>query len=282
MDQILEYFNQDDHLEFLVNFDFCSGESPTFNCEEWGSLYQEFGEYGNQPTILNGDTDLDNDGMPDNYIWNSFANDTYSAYALIDHQMVIRYLFDMPNYYQFIYNYVPILLDNMNGCMNMAACNFSEAAVYDDGSCQYMEECNSCSEYINQLSCNGDPLCMWMGNHCADNTGSCSQFSAQLECIAESGCFWMGDHCMTGSSCFDPVADNFNPMAAATGLEDNSNCIYSPYLEFGCTYPPANNFNPEARVDDGSCEFSYNDVNADGIVDILDIIIILTSLIEPE
>ena len=100
MDQILEYFNQDDHLEFLVNFDFCSGESPTFTCEEWGSLYQEFGEYGNQPTILNGDTDLDNDGMPDNYIWNSFANDTYSAYALIDHQMVIRYLFDMPNYYQ--------------------------------------------------------------------------------------------------------------------------------------------------------------------------------------
>ena len=281
MDQILEFINIDNRLEFLISFDYCTGD-PLYTCAQWGDLYQELGEYGNEPTILNGDGDFDEDGYPDNHIWNSFANDTYSAYALIDHHMVVRYLFDMPSLYQFQYNFIPILLDLMEGCMDENACNYNSSAVYDDGSCFYQEECTNCNEYISQLACNADAQCMWMGDHCAENSGNCSQFSAQLECIAESGCFWMGDHCMTGSACSDPIAENFNPMAGATGVDDNSTCIYSPYLEFGCTYPPANNFNVDARVDDGSCEFSFNDVNADGIVDILDIIIILTELIEDE
>ena len=121
-----------------------------------------------------------------------------------------------------------------------------------------------------------------VGDHCTDNTSSCSQYDTQLGCIAETGCFWMGDHCMPGSACADPIAENFNPMAEAMGASDNSECIYSPFLEFGCTYPGAINFSGEAHIDDGSCQFSYNDVNGDGIVDILDIVIILSELIEPE
>ena len=108
MDEIIEFIDQDDRLEFLISFDFCTGD-PLYTCEQWGNLYQELGDYGNYPTILNGDSDLDDDGMPDNHIWYSLANETYSAYALIDHHMVVRYLFDMPNYYQFLYNNIPIL-----------------------------------------------------------------------------------------------------------------------------------------------------------------------------
>ena len=281
MDEIIEFIDQDDRLEFLISFDFCTGD-PLYTCEQWGNLYQELGEYGNYPTILNGDSDLDGDVMPDNHIWYSLANETYSAYALIDHHMVVRYLFDMPNYYQFLYNYIPILIDEMEGCTSISACNFNESAVYDDGSCIFMEDCTDCSEFTSQLSCNENIQCMWMGDQCTDNTSSCSQYDTQLECIAETGCFWMGDHCMPGSACADPIAENFNPMAEAMGASDNSECIYSPFLEFGCTYPAAINFNVEAHIDDGSCEFSYNDVNGDGIVDILDIVIILTELIESE
>ncbi len=279
MDQILEFTNSNDQLEFLVSFDYCTGD-PLFTCAQWGALYQELGDYGNLPTILNGDMDFDGDELPDNHLWNSFANDTYSAYVLIDHHMVVRYMFDMPNLYQFQYNYFPTLLNLMNGCTDSSACNYNPSAVYEDNSCIYQEECSDCNEYVSQLTCNNHALCMWMGDHCVENSGSCSQFSAQLECIAEPGCFWMGDHCMPGSTCFDPIAENFNPMAGATGLDDNTTCIYSPYLEFGCIYENANNYNPNARVDDGSCEFNYTDVNADGIVDILDIVIILSSLIE--
>ncbi len=282
MDQILQFTNTNEHLEFLVNFDDCTGANPVYTCQEWGNLYQELGEYGNYPTILNGDDDLNQDGNPDHHIWNSFANNAYSAYAMIDHHMVVRYLFDMPNLYQFQYNYIPTLINTMYGCMDQSACNYNQTAVYDDGSCQYMEECNDCNEFFSQLTCNQISDCMWMGNHCVENSGLCSNYLSHLECIEQPGCFWMGDHCMQGSSCFDPIAENFNPMAAATGLDDNTTCIYSPYIEFGCTYPHAVNFNPDAIVDDASCQFSYNDVNADGIIDILDIVIILLAIIDSQ
>ena len=81
MDQVLEYINNNQQLEFLVNFDYGTGDFPVYNCNEWGELYQELGEHGNEPTILNGDSDLNNDGIADHHIWNSFANETYSAYV---------------------------------------------------------------------------------------------------------------------------------------------------------------------------------------------------------
>ena len=65
MDQILEFTNSNENLEFLVSFDYCTGENPTYTCEEWGELYQELGQYGNQPIILNGDSDFNEDGITD-------------------------------------------------------------------------------------------------------------------------------------------------------------------------------------------------------------------------
>lgn len=46
--------------------------------------------------------------------------------------------------------------------------------------------------------------------------------------------------------CMDPTADNFNPRAT----EDNGSCEY-----LGCMDPTANNFNPRATVDNGSCDY---------------------------
>ena len=52
--------------------------------------------------------------------------------------------------------------------------------------------------------------------------------------------------------CTDPLADNYNPQATV----DDGSCLYgqpSPIL--GCTDPTAINFNPNATIDDGSCQY---------------------------
>ena len=48
--------------------------------------------------------------------------------------------------------------------------------------------------------------------------------------------------------CIDATANNYDPTA---DLDDGS-CTYDV---FGCTDPEANNFNPDANVDDGSCTY---------------------------
>jgi hypothetical protein len=52
--------------------------------------------------------------------------------------------------------------------------------------------------------------------------------------------------------CTDPLADNYNPAAT----EDDGTCDYPdpPGLP-GCTDPTATNFNPLATIDDGSCQY---------------------------
>ena len=40
----------------------------------------------------------------------------------------------------------------------------------------------------------------------------------------------------------------------------------------GCTDPNALNFNPDATLDDDSCEYMLGDVSGDNIVDILDVV----------
>ena len=106
-------------------------------------------------------------------------------------------------------------------------------------------------------------------------------FDNQFDCMNNSEeCYWMGDHCMTGSNCTDPVAYNYNPIADILGEGDDSSCQYSSFINFGCTYEGAINFNQSANVDDGSCEFMYGDVNTDGIINILDIIEIVNIIID--
>ena len=98
MDELLEYINGNEHIKFIVSLDNNEVNPMLYNCTEWGYLYSELGDFGNDPMILNGDEDLDGDGNPDNYIWNTLSPaSTYSAYALIDHNMVVRYMFETPN-----------------------------------------------------------------------------------------------------------------------------------------------------------------------------------------
>ena len=243
MDELIEFIEQYDEIQFIVSLDYSTDEADIYSCSEWQALYPELGEHGNSPLILDGD--------PAHHIWNMFAGSTYSAYAFIDHNMVLRYKFDMPNLYDFQYTYIPNLLDEMYGCTDASACNYNQDSVFDDESCQYGDECEQCDEAGNQL-----------------------------ECMDIDGCIGMGDHCMAGSNCTDPLAFNYNPIADILGDGDNTACDYSPFINFGCTYENAINFDESANVDDGSCSHELIDINGDGLIDILDIILIVHIVIE--
>ena len=272
MDELIEFVESYEEIQFLVSLDYSTDENEPFTCIDWSDLYLQLGEFGNNPLILDGD--------PNHHIWNMFAGSTYSAYAFIDHNMVLRYKFDMPNLYDFQYTYIPNLLNEMYGCTDSSACNFSESAVFDDESCQYENDCNECESAQNQLECMEIEGCMWMGDHCMESVDNCMDYENEIDCTNQNGCYWMGDHCMTGSNCADPIAYNYNPIADSLGQMDNTTCEYSSYIYFGCTYENAINFNALANVDDGSCSHELIDVNEDGIIDILDIILIVQIVIE--
>jgi len=264
MDELLEFVEEYDEIQFLVSLDYNQDESELYSCNEWANLYDELGEFGNNPLILNTD--------PEHPIWNMFSGTTYSAYAFIDHNMVLRYKFDMPNLYDFQYTYIPNLLDEMHGCIDSNACNYDISAVIDDESCLYNNECSQCDDASTQNDCMEISGCMWMGDHCMEFNDGCMDYYNEFDCLNQEGCYWMGNHCMTGSTCTDPIAFNYNPIADAFGDGDNSACLYSEFIVFGCRYESANNFNPDANVDDGTCEYSLGDLNEDGTLDILDVV----------
>ena len=120
---------------------------------------------------------------------------------------------------------------------------------------------------------------MWMGDHCMESNDECMSFDKQLDCMNQEGCYWMGDHCMAGANCTDPIAFNYNPIADLLGEGDNSTCQYSSFINFGCTYENAINFNESANVDDGSCEYLSGDVNSDDILNVGDIVLLVNFIL---
>ena len=137
MDDLLEYVKNYEEIFFFVSLDYnidgYQTEQEYYSCQEWASLYTELGEFGNIPLIINGD--------PDHRMWHMFSGTAYSAYAFIDHHMVVRYLLDSPNLNDFKYVYIPSLINSMYGCTDQYACNYKSSAVYDSDVCLYQNDC---------------------------------------------------------------------------------------------------------------------------------------------
>lgn len=78
--------------------------------------------------------------------------------------------------------------------------------------------------------------------------------------------------------CTYPNACNFNNEATL----DDGTCDFVSCEIFGCTYPSALNFNQLSTIDDGSCLFSEatndcaTDINSDGVVTVADLLLLLT------
>ena len=120
--------------------------------------------------------------------------------------------------------------DCEGGCTDPAACNFNPNALLDDGSCQELDECGVCGGPGAVLECGcNDPLpgtCDCEGN-VEDECGVCDGPG-----IPEGAC-----------DCEGNVEDECGVCGG-----DGSTCLE------GCTDPEACNFDPEAVVDDGSCQ----------------------------
>jgi len=52
-----------------------------------------------------------------------------------------------------------------------------------------------------------------------------------------------------------------------------------PLTIYGCTDKTATNYNPNATIDDGSCEFLWCDINHDGAVNVIDVVSLVTVII---
>ena len=127
------------------------------------------------------------------------------------------------------------------GCTNPEACNFSQSAEEDDGSCYLPgEECDDgidstiLDQYTNTCQCEGvDPS---MG--CTDVTACNYSTSANTD---DGSCYFIGDSCDDGNN--NTLNDTWS-----------SSCSCAGEL-LGCTSTSACNYNSGADVDDGSCGF---------------------------
>jgi hypothetical protein len=173
------------------------------------------------------------------------------------------------------------------GCTDVAACNYNAAAGCDDGSCQ-------------TAGCTDATACNYDGNAVCDN-GSCSfpgcndvnacNYDASAGCLLENSCEYpefaydcQGNCLNDGNNngicdefdnqgCTDPTADNYNPNA----LEEDGSCVY-----LGCMDATACNYDVTATTEDGSCTYPtetcldcqgacLSDSDADGTCDCLEV-----------
>ena len=112
----------------------------------------------------------------------------------------------------------------VNGCTDSTALNYDSTATIDDGSCEY--EQGACDAgYIEDCNGNCAPE-NWLGDGiCDDGAYTSGGFDIYFNCDAFA---FDGGDCDGGS---------------------DSTFVY------GCTDQLALNFNPEATIDDGSCEY---------------------------
>ena len=132
----------------------------------------------------------------------------------------------------------------VEGCMDMAACNYSADATDDDGSCESL----SCAGCTDEDACNYDATAtiddgtclsafdLW-GSYVVDCDGNCLN-DLDMDGVCDE------DEIV---GCQDTTACNFDPVAT----DNNADlCDFSCY---GCMDQAAANYDEDATLDDGLC-----------------------------
>lgn len=129
------------------------------------------------------------------------------------------------------------------GCTDPGACNYDPLADFDDGTCDFL----SCAGCDDVEACNYNPQAVIVDNGlCTYPDGyPANILDCDGNCINDTD----GDGVCDENEvpgCTEPAADNYDPAAT----DDDGSCVLA-----GCTDPDAQNFNANATEDNGTCEF---------------------------
>lgn len=182
-------------------------------------------------------------------------------------------------------------VNEVNGCTDIAAVNYSPSATEDDGSCTYVlagSGCNYCSSFDSETGACTDPItyCNYGPYMNSDNStcgapctggmaGSPTPLGLVTTCDLPWACNFGAESACEFTSCVGCMNDeacNYNPSATQsaacdfdcygctdsaadnyenTATQDDGSCIIS-----GCMNLNACNYNSDATTDNGTCEFT--------------------------
>ena len=171
--------------------------------------------------------------------------------------------------------------DEIGGCTDVDALNYSSAATEENGTCIY--PAIGCTD---QTACNFDFTAI-------EEDGSC-EYTSCSGCLIPSACNYNPDATLSDGTCEYPDAEG-NCDGCASDVDGDGICDEDELA--GCIYATASNYDASATDDDGSCQFygcvdddysSYNayanenedctntpssaDFNGDGIVQLEDLL----------
>jgi len=203
---------------------------------------------------------------------------------------------------------------NYNGCLDPDAQNYEPGANVDDGSCTYLvsfrvnmsnETVSAAGVHIAGSFQDWDPgatdvpfvgygvhevvIQLQQGTYeykfingdawgMDESVGDCGNGGNRVitvsgNTLTSGACFNSCDQC---PGCTDPTYAEYNPFSASA----EGYCL-TP-MAMGCTYEDADNYDPSATTDDGSCEFGSGgscpgDLNGDGQVGTPDLLQFLSA-----
>jgi hypothetical protein len=176
--------------------------------------------------------------------------------------------------------------DDVLGCTDSTALNFNVNATYDDGSCQYT---NLSLNPVSTELCLGDEvLISWSGGNpnSAIYIGlinvNTNTSEGQITIVDNTGEYlWLVEDVIAGTGVvyrfyiqdYPWPPSSWSYGSDFTILDDCYDIVY------GCTDSLAPNYDVDATINDGSCEFVScacpEDVNGDGVLSVPDILVLL-------
>lgn len=132
---------------------------------------------------------------------------------------------------------------NVEGCTDIAACNFDALANVNDGSCTYPAQV-----YLN---CDGSCI------NDTDLDGVCNELEV-LGCTDDVACNYSANATDDDNSCTYPI-NEFVDCQGVCNNDADGDGVCDELEVAGCTNPAACNYNQDATDSDNSCVFPAND-----------------------
>lgn len=136
--------------------------------------------------------------------------------------------------------------EEVSGCMDFTACNFSAEATLDDGNCDFL----SCAGCVNASACNFDSEATIPDESC--------DYDSCKGCTSPDACNTTSEATIDDGSCAFPVDIYNKTYVDCDGgcLNDvNANGVCDEVEIPGCMDQGACNYEEAATMDDGSCDF---------------------------